>query len=187
MALASPGSGAKHCTMLGSRALALFLVLLPALAAALPACSEPSAAVLGFTLIDTSTEGDIFGPRADETARIDMLGRRLEEAFEAQGYTVVDVAPVAERVAEVLNIARSNGLDAKLARELGADLAVTGEVQKVSNLIITMNVIVRRAADGAVLRAGNADIRSNTDRSWTRGLDYVLENRIFDGGPIAPD
>ena len=171
----------------GSRALTLFLALLPALAAAGPAWSEPSAAVLGVTLIDTSTEGDVFGPREDETARIDMLERRLEDAFEARGYTVVDAAPVAERVADVLNISRANGLDAKLARELGADLAVTGEVQKVSNLILTMNVIVRRAADGAVVRAGNADIRSNTDESWARGLDYVLENRIFDGGPIATD
>ncbi len=169
------------------RALALLLTLLPALAAAPPAGAEPSAAVLGFTLIDTSTEGDMFGPREDEAARIDMLGRRLEDAFEAEGYTVVDTAPVAERVSEVLNIARANGLDAKLARELGADLAVTGEVQKVSNLILTMNVIVRRAADGAVVRAGNADIRSNTEESWTRGLDFVLENRIFDAGPIAAD
>ena len=146
-----------------------------------------SAAVLGITLIDTSTEGDYFGPREDEAARIEMLEARLAEAFAEQGYAIVDTAPVAERVDGVVNIATANGLDAKLAREIGADLAVTGEVQKVSNLILTINVLVRDAASGELVRAGNADIRSNTDTSWRRGLDYVLRNRIFAHGPIELD
>lgn len=169
-----------------SRARRLLLALAVALGTAGPAPAEQakSAAVLGMALIDSSTEGDYFGLRADEAARIDMLEAQLARAFAAEGYRLVDVAPAEERVNGVLNIARSNGLDSRLARELGADLAVTGEVQKVSNLILTINVLVRSAADGQVLRAGNADIRSNTDTSWTRGLDYVLRNRIFAPGPI---
>ena len=146
-----------------------------------------TAAILGMTLLDTSTEGDYFGPRADEAARIEMLEDQLAEAFADRGYETLDTAPVAARVEDVTNIARANGLDVQLARELGADLAVTGEVQKVSNLILTMNVLVRDAASGELLRAGNADIRSNTDESWTRGLAYVLRNRIFADGPIELD
>lgn len=168
------------------RILAVLAVLL---GTAVPAAGEKAktAAILGVTLIDTSTEGDYFGPREDEAARVEMLENRLAEAFAEQGYRAIDAAPVAERVEGVTNIARANGLDVRLARELGADLAVTGEVQKVSNLILTINVIVRDARDGELLRAGNADIRSNTDRSWTRGVDYVLRNRIFAGGPIELD
>jgi hypothetical protein len=26
---------------------------------------------------------------------------------------------------------------------------------------------------------GSADIRGNTDESWTRGIDYILRNRIL--------
>jgi hypothetical protein len=93
---------------------------------------------------------------------------------------------VADELASVMNPSQCNGCDAKLARALGADLAVTAEVQKVSNLILTINVYVREAGSGTLLRMGNADIRSNTDESWRRGVDYVLRNRIFPGFEPAP-
>lgn len=160
--------------------MAALLLAAPPLAAA----EAESVAVLGVTLLDTSTEGEMFGAREDEAKRIDLVEQRLAERFAEAGYRVIDPAPVAEQLNDVRNIAQSNGVDAALARELGADLAVTGEVQKVSNLILTMNVFVRDAATGTLLRVGNADIRSNTDRSWTRGIDYVLKNRILAHGPI---
>jgi hypothetical protein len=138
-----------------------------------------SAAVLATTLIDSSTEGDYFGAREDEAARVRMMTERLAEAFAARGWEIVDTAPAAGTIERVMNPSRCNGCDAKIARGLGADVAVTAEVQKVSNLILTINVYVRDAESGELLRLGNADIRSNTDASWRRGLDYVLENRIF--------
>ena len=67
-----------------------------------------------------------------------------------------------------------------MARELGADLAVTGFVQKVSNLILNINVIIRDARDGQALRGGSVDIRGNTDESWGRGISYLVRNRLFD-------
>jgi len=140
-----------------------------------------SAAVLGVTLIDSSTEGDINGVRADETARVSMLRDSLAAAFAEKGWTLIDPAPVQARLDAMTNPADCNGCDARLARELGADVAVTAEVQKVSNLILTINVLMRDAQTGKLIRAGNADIRSNTDRSWRRGLSYVLRNRIFPG------
>ncbi len=163
--------------MISRALLALCLALAP-----LSVAAEPrSAVVLGTTLIDSSTEGDYFGVRADETARIEMVTARLAEAFAEQGWRIVDPAPVAETLDRVANPSQCNGCDARLAAELGSDVAVTAEVQKVSNLILTINIYVRDAASGELLRLGNADIRSNTDRSWRRGVDYILRNRIFPG------
>jgi hypothetical protein len=59
----------------------------------------------------------------------------------------------------------------RLAQRVGAKLAITGTVQKVSNLILNMNIYVRDASSGATIAAMSADMRGNTDESWSRTLD----------------
>ena len=48
-------------------------------------------------------------------------------------------------------------------------------VQKVSNLILNINLEVRSAA-GAIRYRGSVDIRGNTDESWLRGVRRLAEN-----------
>lgn len=134
------------------------------------------AAFLGIHLIDTS-----LGPsHEDEDARVDMIGKRLVEALGASGrYLFVDAAPVADEAARYENIAQCNGCDADFARDLGADLAVTGEVQKTSNLILSITVYMRDAKTGKLAVGGSSDIRGNTDESWRRGIDYIIRNRLL--------
>ena len=155
----------------------------------LPAAARPaeSGAVMAVVFLDTSTEGELTGMREDEAARLAAFEARLAEAFAAQGLQMIDRAPVQAELDRVQNPANCNGCDAKAAAHLGVDLAVSAEVQKVSNLILTFNVFVREAGTGRMLRAGNADIRGNTDESWRRGLDWILRNRIFAAGPIDVD
>ena len=52
-------------------------------------------------------------------------------------------------------------------------------MQKVSNLILNVNLVIEDAATGRPLRAGSVDIRGNTDKSWQRGLRYLLDERLF--------
>ncbi len=54
-----------------------------------------------------------------------------------------------------------------------------GWVQKVSNLILNINLVIEDAQTGKVLRADSVDIRSNTDNSWSRGLRFLLNERLF--------
>ena len=79
----------------------------------------------------------------------------------------------------IVNPAKCYGCDTRMATDLGADFSLVGEVQKVSNLIIAMNLQLRDAATGDLVRGGVVDIRSNTDESWQRGMRYILKNRIF--------
>ena len=72
-----------------------------------------------------------------------------------------------------------NGCEIELGRKLGADFVAIGWVQKVSNLILNLNMQVRDVAGGAIVAAGSVDIRGNTDESWRRGALYLLENRIL--------
>jgi hypothetical protein len=52
-------------------------------------------------------------------------------------------------------------------------------VQKVSNLILNINIRVSNAQSGQVLAAASADIRGNTDESWTRGVEWLVKNRLL--------
>jgi hypothetical protein len=139
------------------------------------------AAVFDFELIDTSLEGAVHGPRADEQERLartsDQLRRRLAES---ERFMVIDIAPVAAE-ARASNLQACGGCDARLARKVGAELAITGTVQKVSNLILNMNIYVRDAETGRPLQEMSADFRGNTDESWSRALDWLLRNRLLAG------
>src|SRR5262249_9690849 len=74
------------------------------------------------------------------------------------------------------------GCDIQLARRLGAELAITGTVQKVSNLILNMNIYVRDASSGATIAAMSADMRGNTDQTWSRTLNWLVHNRLLAPG-----
>ena len=58
----------------------------------------------------------------------------------------------------------------------GQPVSFTGTVQKVSNLILNMNIYVRDASSGATIAAMSADMRGNTDESWKRAIDYLWQN-----------
>jgi len=144
--------------------------------ASLPAAAEapPRIAVFDFALIDTSPAP----PTAQEQDRIAALGGQLRAALARSGrYTVVDIAPARATLAQT-DLLHCNGCERDIAQSLGAGLAAVGWVQKVSNLILNINLVIEDAS-GHRLRAGSVDIRGNTDESWRRGLDYLLEERIL--------
>lgn len=164
--------------MIRTIALAGALALAPVLAGASPAAPSQTA-VFDLELLDTSLQGATTGTPEAERERLEMLSSRLREALAASGrYEVVDIAPVRD-AARASNLQNCGGCDRKLAGQVGAELAVTGVVQKVSNLILSINIYVRDVESGKLLEGHSADIRSNTDESWTRGLDWILRNRLL--------
>jgi Protein of unknown function (DUF2380) len=137
------------------------------------------AAIFDFELIDTSLEGATNGPRADETARLARLGDQLRALVTSSGkLEVIDIAPVRSE-ARKAGLQACGGCDADFAEELGAELSITGTVQKVSNLILNINLYVRVVETRAPLVAMSADIRGNTDESWARGLEYLVRTRFL--------
>jgi hypothetical protein len=153
-------------------------MLLSGLAVAAEETEPARVAIFGFELIDTSLQGEMTGARPEEAARLATLGEALREAYAATpGFAVADIAPVQEEAAR-RRLHSCRGCATRLAGEVGAELAVTGTVQKVSNLILNINVYVREVESGRLVRAASADIRGNTDESWRRGLDWLIDNRL---------
>ncbi len=158
----------------------LILTLFAMLAAAQALAEPPApgrAMWFGLHFIDHSTEGALNPARADEAARVTMAQTLIAEELSARGFTLID--PPADAVAQIKNPAKSNGRDTELARAGGADYAIAGEVHKVSNLILQLNLQIRDAQTGQMRAAGAVDIRGNNDRSFQRGYRYLLKNIIF--------
>ena len=136
-----------------------------------------AAIIFDFELIDTSLEGATNGPRAE--ARLARLGDQLRALVTSSGkLEVIDIAPVRSE-ARKASLQACGGCDADFAEELGAELSITGTVQKVSNLILNINLYVRIVDTRAPLVAMSADIRGNTDESWARGLEYLVRTRFL--------
>jgi hypothetical protein len=145
-----------------------------------PAHADPlKVAVFDFELVDTSLQGEVDGPRADEQRRLMNAGVQLRRGLADSGkFAILDIAPV-NAAAHGSNLQACGGCDVQYAQQVGADLAVTGVVQKVSNLILNMNVYLRDAHTGNLVTSMSADFRGNTDESWSRAAAYLLRNRLL--------
>jgi hypothetical protein len=147
---------------------------------------QPRVAVFDFELLDTSLQGELEGLRKDEQARLTQAAQQLREALASSGrFQVLDIGPVAD-AAHNSNLQACGGCDVKLAEKLGADIAVTGVVQKISNLIINMNIYLRDAHSGKLMTVMSADMRGNTDESWTRTMNWLIHNRVLAPNYGAP-
>jgi hypothetical protein len=137
----------------------------------------PRVAFFGFEFINTSLE-----PTAQaEVERIRLLDDVLRQKLTASGrFEIVDISPhTIKEIASGPTISNCNGCQREFAQRVGANWAAWGTVQKVSNLILNINVYMENAVSGRMEFARSVDIRGNTDESWRRGLDYLLRNYLF--------
>jgi hypothetical protein len=135
--------------------------------------------MLEFELIDDQ-KGVV--PFPEQEARLAMVSQRLRKALiEEDLYDVIDSAPVAELIrteAARQSLLRCNGCELDIARKAGADRVLLAWVQKVSNLILNINVKVLDAETGQVVLAKSVDLRGNNDQSWQRGIDFMVRDMV---------
>lgn len=138
--------------------------------------------MLDFELIDEQKD---YVPFPEKEARLAMVSQRLREAVAREKlYQVVDGAPVADliRTEEARqSLLECNGCELDIARQAGAERVLLGWVQKVSNLILNINIEVRDVKTGAAVLTKSVDLRGNTDVSWQRGIDYLVRDMVERG------
>jgi hypothetical protein len=133
------------------------------------------AAVFGFELEHGSLVPGAPDSHEAEERRAAMISERLRDHLAGAGFQVVDTGPVAEKAAGANLQACGNCAD-DFAREIGARYVFTGAVYKVSELVLSMRVIVRDAIVAKPVTSAVVDLRGNTDESWRRGIDYLYLN-----------
>ena len=144
----------------------------------------PSAQFLGFEFINTSLEATA----PVEVERIRLLDDVMRQKLTASSsFEIVDIPP--DRIKEIASgptISNCNGCQRKFAQMVGANWAAWGTAQKVSNLILNINVYMRDVHTGHLVTAVSADMRGNTDESWSRTTRYLIRERLLAPNYGAP-
>lgn len=161
-------------------ALALAFVMTAGARWPVPALAEERLArllVLDFEIVDTSNEP--VDQRADHARRLarlrdDVAARMAEQNI----FEVVDRAAIESDIAAILAqqyFRTCNGCELTLGKKARADLVMTGQVNKVSTLIMSMEIWIKRVSTGELVYFQNFDFRGDNDQSWTRAAKYVVE------------
>ena len=158
-----------------------------ALLAAVSVCSAESesdpmklAAVMDFELIDDMRAYETPEVLAAQDRRILLISDAFRKDLERRGmYRIADNSTVSIMITDLETrqaLRNCNGCEIDIGRALGSDVVVIGWVQKVSNLILNINIEVRDVGSGQMLYVKSVDLRSNTDRSWLRGIRFMVDS-----------
>jgi hypothetical protein len=162
----------------------VLIALAPWAAAPLAARADATkrVAVLDIELLKPDYYPSAHKPTADEQRRLDMVADLLRAGLSKDGYEVVarDATRGAIRDADPDQyLHQCNGCERDIAAALGADWVLVGWVQLVSNLIVNLNVVVYDVETGESVGKAFVDLRGNTDRSWRRATEYLLDNILL--------
>jgi len=144
------------------------------------AAQPKSLALMDFELIDEMREFESEQARHEVDRRLALITTELAKELQSRGmYRVLDRAPAAqliERLKASYELRACNGCEIDIGRALGAERIALCWVQKVSNLILNINIEVRSVATGETVYAKSVDIRGNTDEAWLRGVRRLVDN-----------
>ncbi|HEY8710310.1 MAG TPA: DUF3280 domain-containing protein [Burkholderiaceae bacterium] len=137
-----------------------------------------SLAVLDFELVD-----DQHNPltQAAQLVRLHNATLQLQrELAQRQLYRVVDPVPSQELQRHLRSqqeyLYRCDDCAEQVGRLLGADLVMATWVQKVSELILNLNVQILDVKTQKLVLVKSVDMRGNTDESWTRAVHYLVRD-----------
>jgi hypothetical protein len=171
-------------TTLRKHAVALCLAAVAAHAVAAP----QTIAVIDCTLIDDNAAYNDAQTNRIQQARISMISNDLRSQLrDRQLYRVADNAPASDMIARFgasQEMDACNGCELEVGRKLGVERVGVCWVQKVSNLIININLRIEDVATGKAVFQRSVDIRGNTDLSWQRGVK-ALADRLADDPSVA--
>jgi hypothetical protein len=147
------------------------------------ALAQPSEQIRSLTVLDFELVDDQNNPVTKSAQEIRLRNATAQlrgELEERHLYRVVDPAP-SHALQEHLRgqqefIYRCNDCAEQIGRQLGVDLVMTPWVQKVSELILNLNVQIYDVKAAKVVFSKSVDLRGNQDASWTRGVSYLVRD-----------
>jgi hypothetical protein len=148
-----------------------------------PALAQSAAPARSLTVLDFELVDDQNNPltKAAQVIRLANATAQLRrELDERRLYRVVDPAP-SQPLQDQLRaqqefIYRCDDCAAQIGRQLDVDLVMTPWVQKVSELILNLNVQIYDVKAAKVLFTKSVDLRGNDDVSWTRAVRYLVRD-----------
>ncbi len=144
----------------------------------------PSAQVksVAFLSVQFLNDNEAQEPTTDaERARLASIEELFKSKLEASGrYKFVQIpADTKAKIAGGPGIGHCGGCEIEYGEQLGGELVAWVVVQKVSNLILNINVYMADVVTKKMTFVHSVDIRGNTDESWTRGMTYMVRNYVL--------
>ena len=176
---ASKGEGKVSETASYFIALTVGLLTFAFLAAPSLAAEPASLAFLG---VNFQNDNESLEPTSQgEQARVVRTGQEFTKQLSASGkFQIVPTTDfVREKIASGQAVGECGGCEIDYGRVLGADFVSWMRIQKVSNLILNMNVYIADVKSGRTVLTKSVDLRGNTDDSWSRSLKYLVKNSVL--------
>jgi len=164
-------------------------VPLPSLAATAPPekAAKIRAVVFDMELEDYSAGGPLAGESPAEASRLRRVTAQVREQLARSGqYEVIDPSADNPALSEANKNAmrqhrlwQCNGCEADIAKAYGADESILGVFNKVSVMEQSLVFQIRDARTGADLGRVGTDLRNETDASWSRAVEFVVQHRLL--------
>lgn len=137
-----------------------------------------SLAVVDFELVDE--QNNPLTKAAQEVRLRDATLQLQQELSQRQLYRIVDAAPSRKLQDQLRSqqefLYRCDDCAEQVGRLLGVDLVMVTWVQKVSELILNLNVQIYDVQAQKVVFTKSVDMRGNNDVSWVRGVRYLVRD-----------
>jgi hypothetical protein len=147
-----------------------------ALLAATSARAAEKAAVFDFQMANLG----IVAPTQADKDRLPRLSDQLRKLLADSGrYEIVPTDSVKAEVEKGADLRTCGGCAVDFAKKLGADVAITAEIQKVSALILNINLYIKDVAGDKPEKSYSVDIRGDTDESFDRGVKYIVKHNVL--------
>jgi hypothetical protein len=154
---------------------ALFAVLIVT-----PAVAATKTAVFPFDIRDVSQEGELIPQlNTEDVRRLKLVADELKTLMQKDGkYKVVDLTSQAKEIEAAAPFDKCDGCEVPIAKEAGADIAVTGYVDKWSDALLSLRLVARDTQTGKLTKTMQAQINGNSDDLWLHGVRYLWKNRF---------
>jgi hypothetical protein len=162
---------------LGALSACFFVVLLGLTA---PAVANPQR--IAFLGVHLQNDNEGYQPTTDaERARMKAIAMAFKKQLEASGkYAFVPVPDSEQQKIDAGQmVGACGGCEYDYGRDLKVDYVAWIRVQKISNLILNLNVYMADVSKEKVTFIHSVDLRDNTDESWMKGLTYLVKNYLL--------
>ncbi len=139
----------------------------------------PKTAFLGVEFIN---DNEMYEPTTDaERGRVKAIEKIFKTKLEASGQYIFVPVPeeMKTRIKAGQSIGDCGGCEIDYGNELGVERIAWITVQKVSNLILNMNVYMADVATKQMTFVRSVDIRGNTDESWAIAIKWLIRNYMI--------
>lgn len=158
-------------------------VVAAGLAVGWPSARAQAGALRSLTVLDFELVDDQNNPltKAAQVVRLRNATAQLQRELAEQGlYRIVDPAPSQALLGRLREqqefLYRCDDCAAQVGTLLGVELVMVTWVQKVSELILNLNVQILDVKTEQVVFTKSVDMRGNDDVSWMRAVHFLVRD-----------